>query len=931
MADVAPDDVTALKQALVDAHTKGDKNAADAFAAKLAQMQAEPRAPKPEKQYKPMISGNTFGEVVSSIGETAKDWGKSAVSSLAKGVVGLPGMPADIGSIAQLGTDALKFAAKANIYDLEKWPELWKGTREESAKNAIISPGALERHGSAAYQKASGIPFYEPETRIGSLIGMGAEFTGGGGFIGPGSMKALPMARSAIPAITRALGLSHTAAPVRQAAEFGPLVKNVITQGVVPGATSEAAGQATEGLKIGGVDVEPWVRALTAVGTGLAGGAYTGSLSRSEKQLKEHIGTLTREQLKRGEDAFRQAEAISVPITRAQALQYATDNGTGLGALQANIEAYPGNTMLPRMAQQRRDVQAAGTRQIDALGRPATPGQLDEGMDATLRWIRENSPAGQEATAATAAAPTVGAEAAGKIIQPQLTQEVQALKKARAEQAAKDYGQAYETLANVDVTGVERAIERALDVQKGKPAAALENARDLLRREGAEAGAVSGTGWDRYLPQTGGLEGRVEALHNSRMALDDMIETATRAGETNTARLLSNARRGLDDELMKVPGFRQADENFRAASEKIRPYESGAIEPITKLDPVTKQPVAHPSEVTPGLTSPRGADELSALAPPGSPARKALEDHVVTQALQDTKGDPARLRELLSGKRAEYFQRFPDATAALERIATSREKLVTEGLTGRLKQIYETGKDQKAVTAIDVLFPREPRAHSQQEVVDAINTLKGRDPVGTQQLMRAHIEDTWNEAIRSTQGGPRNAPGARFNEIIASHPEQRANLVAAVAATHGDEVAKGFDKFLEVMDMTGRRQGIGSQTGGRQEFYQEAGRRGPVAEIAGVAGAALTGNTPATVIAGSKLQGKFGQMIDKWNKDATMKNLTRLLTDPAAEAQFRAIAQSGGVGTRTQEALTRLMLLTPRAFEEVRRSEAAARVTVQPR
>ena len=167
-------------------------------------------------------------------GTSLSGMGKSAVTGIARGAIGVAGLPADIANIASYGYDALT----------------------GNNTNASVAPFA-EKYGSAGLQKkVEGVTgeFYKPQSGIEKTIQTVGEFA---------------------PAIVGGPG---------------SLTSKALTRAVVPGVASEVAGQLTEGTK-----AEPAARIAAAmagagIGTALARSAPV-STAPARKELADSISS----------------------------------------------------------------------------------------------------------------------------------------------------------------------------------------------------------------------------------------------------------------------------------------------------------------------------------------------------------------------------------------------------------------------------------------------------------------------------------------------------------------------------------------------------------------------------------------------------------------------------------------------------------------
>lgn len=196
------------------------------------------------------------------------DLAKSVGSGLAKGAVGL------VGSIGDMAAGLGHYSDVAGDYLARKM-----GFEGGAPLPNVIAEGAGSKSIGAAVDKLSGAPVtsYQPETTAGKFAQTASEFVPGA-LAGPGG-----------------------------------LARKVIGYGILPGAASEAAGQATEGTKL-----EPVARIAAAI----AAGAAPGLASRAVTPLpispdrQKLVDALAREGVpltagqKTGSTPLRYAESI---------------------------------------------------------------------------------------------------------------------------------------------------------------------------------------------------------------------------------------------------------------------------------------------------------------------------------------------------------------------------------------------------------------------------------------------------------------------------------------------------------------------------------------------------------------------------------------------------------------------------------------------
>lgn len=190
------------------------------------------------------------------------------------------------------------------------------------------------------------------------------------------------------------------------------------------------------------------------------------------------------------------------------------------------------------------------------------------------------------------------------------------------------------------------------------------------------------------------------------------------------------------------------------------------------------------------------------------------------------------------------------------------------------------GRDTTTRNAVNALFPANPLPNSAGEIGQAVGELSARNPMVARQLVRTHAEMTFNEAAQRLAGGPNQSGGAKFAAILRGNPQQAANLEAAVRALpNGDQIWPGFNRFLEILEAQQFRQASGSRTAFK------------IPGVEDLKGGGLLNNAGQVIASGGfKWPQKAMQAIQKWNVGRNLDDLARLLTDPAAAGQFRAIA-----------------------------------------
>jgi hypothetical protein len=220
----------------------------------------------------------------------------------------------------------------------------------------------------------------------------------------------------------------------------------------------------------------------------------------------------------------------------------------------------------------------------------------------------------------------------------------------------------------------------------------------------------------------------------------------------------------------------------------------------------------------------------------------------------------------------------PDYDTALAIQAGGREQILQPILDGPIGKL--ASKDTTTRKAIEVLFPADPLANSQDEIGRAVQTLANRSPRVASDLVRAHVEEAFNRSAKDLQTGPNQAGGAKFRAQLVGNPQQAANLEAAVTALpNGQQRWDGFNRFLEVLEATGTRQNVGSRTAYNAEINKAQAMGGVTRDVAKV------GLNPMKALQ------PIVDRYDQWKLGRNLNQLARILTDPAAAGQLRAIAR----------------------------------------
>jgi hypothetical protein len=165
---------------------------------------------------------------------------------------------------------------------------------------------------------------------------------------------------------TRAGRYARTAASFAPAAVMPGSAAQRIVRVAAPGIASEAAGEATRGTKL-----EPYARVAAALVAGGLGEAATRPTPQT-RILADASRGASEAQIATARRLMDDAAQRGIRLTMAEALQQATDSGTGMGRLQRVIEQTEGGgaRIAPVMAERPAQVAAAVRGYADDIAPP---------------------------------------------------------------------------------------------------------------------------------------------------------------------------------------------------------------------------------------------------------------------------------------------------------------------------------------------------------------------------------------------------------------------------------------------------------------------------------------------------------------------------------------------------------------------------------
>ena len=244
-------------------------------------------------------------------------------SGLAKGAIDLVGLPNTISQIWASAGDKLLDVVESVAGLPQGWAADTKKFINMGRQQGAMAGLPSARNIRSGVESVTG-PLYEPQTLPGKFTGTAAEMIPGAG-------------------------------------------RRLITQALMPGVASEAAGQATQGTPL-----EPWARGVGAVAGGVAGMPFARP-STADQAMRGSMGTIDGATMQRATALMDDAAARNIQLTWAEALEQVAP-GTGLVNMQRVVESTREgrNVMAPVVAQRPGQIDAAARQSFDTMA-PINP------------------------------------------------------------------------------------------------------------------------------------------------------------------------------------------------------------------------------------------------------------------------------------------------------------------------------------------------------------------------------------------------------------------------------------------------------------------------------------------------------------------------------------------------------------------------------
>lgn len=226
--------------------------------------------------------------------------------------------------------------------------------------------------------------------------------------------------------------------------------------------------------------------------------------------------------------------------------------------------------------------------------------------------------------------------------------------------------------------------------------------------------------------------------------------------------------------------------------------------------------------------------------------RKYFRDRLdLPQWAQDatSKEEGAKVGSLLNDLRQRMVSASPEFATGknlYEDITNNSFNPLVRSPTGQLAKAETYPKQAQ------ILFNSNPLPGSERAVGQAVRQVAQADPDAAAQMVRMHLEKTFNEATQNNLPGPNQFGGPKFAAVVSGNSQQAKNLEAAMKALpNGNLRWDAFRKGMDIMEGMGMRQPMGSQTAANLQIAKWMEQGHPAGEF--LAQSASPGKWPSLV------------------------------------------------------------------------------------
>lgn len=197
-----------------------------------------------------------------------------------------------------------------------------------------------------------------------------------------------------------------------------------------------------------------------------------------------------------------------------------------------------------------------------------------------------------------------------------------------------------------------------------------------------------------------------------------------------------------------------------------------------------------------------------------------------------------------------------------------------------------------------------------QEVDTIASMFKAQNNTeGLSAWVRHYLENSFDKASKRLQSGENPALGAKWADMIAGTPQTKGVYDAylnQLDPTGGAQ--RGWDRFLSVIERTGKIPGIGSPTAQRLQMADELAS-GAAPSAAGILAAGGLAAVGGPGLSGAGYVG--GTWINKFIRDQAVKmgseRLAKIMTDPDSVGKLRALARKDPASSQAAAAVMAIL------------------------
>ena len=273
-------------------------------------------------------------------------------------------------------------------------------------------------------------------------------------------------------------------------------------------------------------------------------------------------------------------------------------------------------------------------------------------------------------------------------------------------------------------------------------------------------------------------------------------------------------------------------------------------------------------------------------AVPGQPSSSNL----AAANLSASRTAPIAAAETVTGSRApmvgglnpRVVGSYEQARAEQARLRQEKLTPLVEGPTGELAGTTDVTKQGAA------LFPENPATESERDLRRTMQGLIMQNPRAAEDIVHSHLQTTFDKATKKLQGGDNAYGGANFAKAVMGNDQAAKNLKAVIESLpDGRKRYQGLRTFLDLAEATGRAPRQGSATAFNQEMQRELKAPGAHGVL-----------TPFKTV---------HEFFDRARMKLASRDIARMLTDPRAAAEWRALSQANPNSIKTVALAARII------------------------